>query len=202
LGSGATAIDAGDLVAAAADVDVILASTSSPEPVITAHDVERIQAARAGRPLAILDLAVPRDVAPVAAEVDGVHLFDLDRLGGLVETNLTGRRRHLPRAEALVAVDVAGAVGALAERDGSGTTIRALTKHAETLRRGEVERARRGATLNEAEIARLDIVTRSLVRKLLHAPIAHLRERDDEPSLALALRDAFDLESGGVGRSR
>jgi len=200
LGAGTVAIDRRDIGDAAADVDVILCSTSSPVPVLTADDLRAVQERRGGRPLPVLDIAVPRDVEPAAAEVEGVHLIDIDALGILVDANLSRRRTELPRAEAMIEQDVHRALGVLAERDGSHETIRALTDRAETLRRREVERGLAAAGAGTLDREQLDVVTRSLLRKLLHAPITRLRESSEDPAVGLTVRDLFDLDDEATPR--
>ncbi len=151
LGGVPVAID--NIDSTAADYDVIVCSTSSPTPVLMRADVERMQASRGGRPLCIVDIAVPRDVDPLAADVGGVTLVDLDSLGE-------------PR-------------------------------RAEELRRREVDRALQRLDVDDALRTQVEVMTRSLVRKLLHAPIAHLKESADDPAIALHLREVFDLDEDG-----
>ncbi|HEX3606053.1 MAG TPA: glutamyl-tRNA reductase [Candidatus Dormibacteraeota bacterium] len=185
-----------DLVAALGpDIDLVICSTSSSRPVLTAADVERAQDARRGRPLCIVDIAVPRDVEPAAATVAGVSLVDLDVLGGRVESNLERRRAELPAAERIVAVELARTIAVVGERDAAGPTIAALARQAEAVRRREVERTAARLGLGDGEGRRqLDALTRSLVRKLLHAPITHIKDNLDDPGVALALREAFALD--------
>jgi glutamyl-tRNA reductase len=184
--------------AAGADVDLVICSTSSPRPVLTAADVERIQRNRGGRPLCIVDIAVPRDVEPAAGDVPGVTLVDLDVLGRRVESNLERRRAELPAAERIVERELARTIAVVGERDAAGPTIAALARHAEALRRREVERTATRLGSNGDETRRqLDALTRSLVRKLLHAPITHIKENVDDPGVALAMREAFALDESG-----
>jgi glutamyl-tRNA reductase len=196
---GATAVPASAVEEVAGEVDVIVCSTDSPAAVLTAAAVERIQQRRGHRPLCILDLAVPRDVEPEAALLEGVTLVDLDVLGAVIEGNLAGRRGEQPAAEAIIAAEVPATIAVLDERDATTPTVAALTRWAEEVRRQEVERS--GARLNglgTATRAEIDLVTRSLVRKLLHAPIAHLRDSAGDPAVALMLREVFDLD-GAAG---
>lgn len=198
---GAEAIESGDLVAAATEADVVLCSTDDPHPVLRLGDVDVIQRRRGHRPLCIVDIAVPRDVEPDAGIVPGVTLVDLDVLGEAVARNLEARRGELPAAERIVEEAVAPTMAIIGERDATGPTIAALTAWAEAVRRRELERtlARGDGVGGAAE--RLDAVTRSLVRKLLHPAIAYLKDNAGDPAVVLVLREAFDLESrGGQGR--
>jgi len=197
LGGVPVAID--NIDEAVLDCDVVLCSTSSPVPVLTRSDLERMQQRRGQRPLCIVDIAVPRDVEPGAAEVPGVTLVDLDGLGERVTANLEERRRELPAAEHIVSEELDRTVAVIDQRDAAGPTIAALTRRAEELRQREVERALQRMDADDATRAKVEVMTRSLVRKLLHAPIAHLKESADDPAIALRLREVFDLDEGGQG---
>ncbi|TMC48658.1 MAG: glutamyl-tRNA reductase [Chloroflexi bacterium] len=195
LGGAAVPVD--DLDSAVADVEVLLCSTNSQRPVLTLADVERFQERRGGRPLCIVDIAVPRDVDPEAALVPGITLIDLDGLGARVQSNLAERRRELPAAERIVARELHSTMTVIGQRDAAGPTISALTRRAESLRRREVERSlARVPNLDDSVRAQVDVLTRSLVSKLLHGPITHLKEGPEDPSVALTLREVFDLDDG------
>jgi glutamyl-tRNA reductase len=196
LGGVPVAID--NIDEAAADYDVVLCSTSSPVPVLSRDDLERMQRRRDHRPLCIVDIAVPRDVDPAAAAVAGVTLVDLDGLGERVSANLQERRRELPAAERIVAEELERTVTVIDQRDSAGPTIAALTRRAEELRSREVERALQRLDVDDATRAQVEVMSRSLVRKLLHAPITHLKESADDPAIALHLREVFDLDEDGA----
>jgi glutamyl-tRNA reductase len=200
---GGVSVTLDNIDAAAGEYDVVLCSTSSPLPVLTRADVERLQELRGGRSLCIVDIAVPRDVDPAAVEVPGVTLVDLDGLGDRVDSNLERRQRELPAAERIVDDELQRTVTVIGQRDAAGPTIAALTRRAEELRVREVDRALQRVPVDDALRAQVDVLTRSLVRKLLHGPIAHLKESADDPAIALTLREAFDLdEDGEAGRQR
>jgi glutamyl-tRNA reductase len=199
---GGVPVEIGHIEEAAAQCEVVVCSTSSPVPVLTRADVERLQALRGGRPLCIVDIAVPRDVEPSAVDVPGVTLVDLDVLGERVGENLQGRRDELPRAERIVEEELARTVTVIGQRDAAGPTIAALTRRAEELRLREVERALGRVPLDEAAREQVDVLTRSLVRKLLHGPIAHLKDSADDPAMALTLREVFDLDEDSAERRR
>jgi len=91
-----------ELGEALTEADVVLSTTGSPEPVIDAETVETAARARKGKPLFLLDIAVPRDIHPDAADVDGAYLFGLDDLDEIVRSNLTARRKHVPDAEEII----------------------------------------------------------------------------------------------------
>ena len=193
IGPGAEAV--ADPKAVADQIDLVVTCTNSAVPVLTAGDVAVIQEARQHRPLGIVDIAVPRDVDPAASSIAGVTLVDVDAVGGRI-AELHGRQLvALAEATAIIEAEVAHAVAVVDERDTSAPTIGALVRQAEALRRRELERTlARMPGVDAATAARIDQLTSSIVSKLLHGPISHLRESADDPVVALALRDAFDLD--------
>jgi glutamyl-tRNA reductase len=89
----------------------------------------------------------------------------------------------------------------LGQRDASDPTIRALLARAETIRRHEVERTLARLPGGDVELAdRIDKLSRSLVRKLLHSPITHLRGAAEDPGVVLTLREAFGLDDPAAGQ--
>jgi glutamyl-tRNA reductase len=196
LGAGAVAV--ADVPSVAGVIDVVVACTNSAVPVLTAGDVAAIQAVRGNRPLGIVDIAVPRDIDAAAAAVPGVTLVDVDALGSRI-ADLHGRQLSaLAEATTIIEAEVAHAIAVVDERDTAGPTIGALVQQAEALRRREVERTlARMPGVDAATTERIEQLTTSIVGKLLHAPISHLREFADDPGVALTLRDAFDLDGEG-----
>jgi glutamyl-tRNA reductase len=185
-----------DAVTVAADVDVVICATDSADIVLSAADVATMQELRAHRPLAIIDIAVPRDVDAEAAEIAGVTLIDVDEVGTRIAGPGSSQRAALADATAIIEAEVARAVAVVAERDTAGPTIGALVRQAEAVRRQEVERTlARMPGVDSATADRIQQLTRGIVSKLLHAPISHLREFADDPGVALTLRDAFDLDT-------
>jgi glutamyl-tRNA reductase len=176
------------------DIDVIIASTDSATTVLDAATIEGLQRRREGRPLCIVDMAVPRDVDPVAAGVEGVTLIDIDDLGRRVGARLDERRQTIPAAEEIIDAELEKTVTVIGQRDTAGPTIAALVAWAEELRAREVARTfASGKEIDEATRERVEMLTRSMVRKLLHGPVTRLREAGD-PATTLAIREAFRLD--------
>ena len=82
--------------------DIVVSSTSAPEPLLTLPMVYGAMRARSSRPLFLIDLALPRDIAPAVAELPNVYLYNLDDLAGLAEENIAHRRAEIARARALL----------------------------------------------------------------------------------------------------
>jgi glutamyl-tRNA reductase len=178
----------------AGDVDVIIASTDSPTSVLSAGVIDSLQRRRDGRPLCIVDMAVPRDVDPAAARVPGVTLIDIDDLGRRVGARLDQRRQTVPAAEEIIDAELEKTVTVIGQRDTAGPTIAALVEWAEELRAREVARTfAAGKPIDDETRERVEMLTRSMVRKLLHGPVTRLREAGD-PATTLAIREAFRLD--------
>jgi glutamyl-tRNA reductase len=194
LGTGAVAVS--DPVAAAADIDVVVSCTNSTTSILSAADVAEMQVVRGHRPLGIVDIAVPRDIEPAAAAVPGVTLIDVDAMAGRIAVLQGQRLSVLAEATSIIEAEVVHALAVIEDRDTAGPTIAALVRQAETLRRREVERTlARMPGVDPVSVDRIQQLSRSIVSKLLHAPISHLREFADDPAVALTLRDAFALDA-------
>jgi len=155
--------------------DIVISCTSAPHHVIFHDMVAEAMRDRPGRPLFLIDIAVPRDIEPSAGEVPGVHLFNIDDLEARVLSNMRGRRAEARQARAIVDEEVLRFERWLAVRD-AVPTIAALRDRAEAIRQSELARtATLLARLPEADRRRIEALTVALQKKLLHEPIAHLR---------------------------
>ena len=190
---GADPVALSGLEAVAAEVDVIIASTDSPTTVLDAAAIDGLQRRRARRPLCIVDMAVPRDIDAAAADLPGVTLIDIDELGRRVGARLDERRETIPEVENIIAAELDKTVTVIGQRDTAGPTIAALVAWAEELRAREVARSFGTGDVDDRTRERVEMLTRSMVRKLLHGPVTRLREAGD-PTTALAIREAFRLD--------
>jgi glutamyl-tRNA reductase len=179
-----------------AEVDIVMCSTAAPHAIVTAPQVGGPVAQRGGRPLCILDIAVPRDVDPEVGRLENVFLYDIDDLQGVVAANIGQRRREMPAAERIVQEELRYFWDWYGGR-GAVDAIRELRDHVEGLRASEWERAlRRLQHLDPADRDRVEYLTKALMNKFLHLPTLKLRAaagngRDRE--LAEAVRRLFDL---------
>jgi glutamyl-tRNA reductase len=152
--------------------DVVVSSTSSTEPILSREQVPD----RKGRPLFVIDLAVPRDVDPGVAQLDDCYLYDIDDLQAVVRESLSGRRREAERAEAIVEHE------AERFRDWQASlrvvpAIASLRERAESIRSGELAKAEgRLEGLSESERRTVESITTQIVNKLLHVPIVRLKQ--------------------------
>lgn len=185
-----------DLPSALANVDVLLTSTGATSLMVEGNELEQSLLARNGRPLLIVDIAVPRDVDASVGGLDGVTLLDLDDLRRFAEAGLQARRREVIDVQSIIEEELERY-----EHDTSARTVAPLVidlhDRAEQLRQSELERNRsRLAGLDEEQREAVDAVTKAMLAKLLHPPVAKLKDLAGTPRgerLAEALRDLYDL---------
>ncbi|HEV2711593.1 MAG TPA: glutamyl-tRNA reductase, partial [Gaiellaceae bacterium] len=104
---GGTTIPLDRIAEAVESADILVSSTSSAEPVLTKNDVSRVQPSRKGRPLLLIDLAVPRDLDPAINDLPDCYLYDIDDLEAVVQETLAGREAEFAKAEAIAVAEAA-----------------------------------------------------------------------------------------------
>jgi len=172
--------------------DIVVCCTSAPEPVIDVAMVERAAANRI-RPLVLVDLAVPRDVEPQAGQVPNVRLFDVDAMQALCEANRNARACEISAAERLVDGEVARFMHWWSHQK-VVPTIRALRERAEAIRTTELERTLTQLRhLGPREQAAIGALSAAIINKLLHQPIASLKNPGEADDLAGAVQRLFQL---------
>jgi len=192
---GAVAVGFDGLDAALAEADVVVASTGSGDHIITVDVIER---ARAGvdTHLHVVDIAVPRDVAPEVADLDGVTVFDIDDLRDWADRGRAQRAKETALVRQIVVEEVENFTVELTARQ-AAPLVAAMHQAAESVRSAEHERfANRLATLNEHDRDAVEALTKAIVSKLLHEPSVRLKTAAGSPQgdrNAAAMRDLFDL---------
>jgi glutamyl-tRNA reductase len=195
--NGAAAIGLPELPEALAGADLVISCTGSVGHVIDAATVAAAQAVRGGRPQAYLDLALPRDIDPAAADLPGVQIIDLDSIG----RRLNDPGNPLPSAVAAVRGLIAGEVAEHVVRRRSESvapTVVALRARAAEVVAAELARfEQRRPDVDPEVLEELRRTVNRVVEKLLHAPTVRVKELAGaaEPSdYAAALRELFDLD--------
>lgn len=177
--------------------DVLVASVAAEKPVVTAEMLARAMEARKNEAMFLLDLGVPRNVDPAAAEIYNLYLHDIDDLSDIVEQNRAAREREIPRAESIVAMQISKFQ---AWRSGRGASDLVDDLHARL-----EERRKQFLALHATELERLgpeerrqiDQLTAQLVDELLKEPASRLRRfrsgRERASHMEL-LRELFGLD--------
>lgn len=186
----------GSLEDALVEVDLLLTSTGASSVIVDHASVGEVIARRAGRPLLIVDIAVPRDVDPAVARIAGVTLLDMDDLARFAHAGEASRQAEVAAVESILADET--------ERFSTDRTARqmaplieSLRGRAEAVRQNEVERAlAANPQLDDDAREALELATKAFVNKLLHQPTVALRSAAGKAKgdrLADSVRDLFDL---------
>jgi glutamyl-tRNA reductase len=165
--------------------DLVISAVGGGQYVITSDELRAAMRRRAGRPLLIVDIAVPRDVEPNTAPIEGAKLYELGDLRHIVEENLGGRRSAIPAVEAIIAAHVREYMRWYQSR-AAVPLIAGLRKRAEEIRSAEIEKMfARHPDLSERQRAAIVATSVTIINKLLHAPLTRLRETvADSPETA------------------
>ncbi len=183
--------------------DIVVTSTGATQPIIDRTLMKRVLRARRGEPVFLVDIAVPRDVAPEVSSLDQVFLYNIDDLQGIVHDNMRARSAEAERAAALVDEEVDNFLSWQRTR-AIGPLIGSLQRHARSIVEAEMERTKsKLRTLDAEQQAIVQSVVRGVVKKLLHQPMVTLRAAASEGSpsgidLATALEELFALQPEGT----
>ncbi|HWP64635.1 MAG TPA: glutamyl-tRNA reductase [Candidatus Limnocylindria bacterium] len=193
-----TAIPFDRLLRHLAFADLVVSALDVSEPALRGAHIEAALRERRGRPVFLIDLAVPRSLDPAINEVDGAYLYDIDDLQQVVAENRDARAWEARRAEAMIEGEVETFWAWLRGR-AVAPTIADLRAHAERLRARELERhAGLLAALDPQQREELERLTRRLVNKILHAPTAALGRHGEseglDSPLVHAARELFALD--------
>lgn len=177
-------------------VDIAIFSTAAPHHLLSAGDLRAAMAQRGGRPLLVIDIAVPRNVDPEAASVPGVTLFDIDGLQQIIAENLRQREAEVPAVEALIRQEVASFSQWLEQQE-IAPLIRSLRQKAEEIRQEELAKLKQKLPeLNRRQWALIETATAVIVNKILTTPTQRLKQAagDDQAVVyARTLSELFDL---------
>jgi glutamyl-tRNA reductase len=153
--------------------------------------------ARGGRPLVLIDIAVPRDIDPVCAELPGVRLYDIDDLQAVVARNLKVRAAEAREAEAIIEEEIQRFAGWLGSLEAL-PTVAALRHHgADIVESVLTENEGKWESLSERDRERVEAVARAVMSRLLHEPtlrMKHTGEGRTHARMQLA-RELFGLDS-------
>jgi glutamyl-tRNA reductase len=185
-----------DLDAALGVADVVVTATGATTPILTRPRVHAALRHRRGRPLFLIDIALPRDVDPAVGADDDVFLYNIDDLQSVINESLARRSSETTRAEAIVNQEVEKFMAWARSRTAMPTVV-ALRQRFEAIRRAELDRLQpKIAGLPPEARARVDEITRLLIEKLLITPSEQLKalpDRELQHSYADALSHLFAL---------
>ncbi len=196
---GGIAVPWPDLEQHLAAADIVVSSTAAPHYVITRDTVERALKHRRKRPIFFIDIAVPRDLDPEINRIRNAYLYDIDDLQHVVEHNRHERERDAQHAERIVGEELHNVDDWLRSLE-VVPTIATLREAVESIRRSELERlGSKLSSLTDEQRAQVEMLTTSIVNKILHMPTVKMKEAAGGDSCYLyvdAVRTLFDLGDG------
>jgi glutamyl-tRNA reductase len=174
------------------DADIVVASTASPHAIVEVEGLEVVMRARGGRPLVLIDIAVPRDIEHACGEIEGVSVYDMDDLQAVVARNLGVREAERAKAEAVIEEEIQRFARWLAQLEVM-PTITSLREHgADIVDQVLAENAGRWESASPRDLGRIEAVARAVMQRLLHEPTIRLKESGH--GRQQVLRELFGLE--------
>jgi glutamyl-tRNA reductase len=194
---GATAVSWEERMQHLKKADIVVSSTSCPTVILSRDEAKEIAHERKGKPIVMIDIAVPRDIEPSVREIEGIHLFDMDDLEDVVKRNAVGRQIAAEEANKIVAAEVQGFRRKLmGER--VVPTIVALRRRLDELCRQELEMMRKEfGPFTEDQDQALSTLTSHITQRIagsLARELKELPERAEQDVLTTAVGKLFHLE--------
>jgi glutamyl-tRNA reductase len=183
--------------AALSEMDIVITSSAAPHYVLRKDEMRRVIEARRNRPMFLIDIGVPRNIEPAVNELDNVFLYDIDDLARVVDANVQARHKEAEEGEAIIAEEVERLMERLSAR-AVAPVIVSLQEQLEQLRCAELERVRgRLGQLTPQQEEAVEALTRGIMNKIAHGPIAELRKNAGRPNgipVVDTIRRVFRLE--------
>lgn len=179
-----------------ARADIVVSSTSSPHPIVEAEELAEVTAERRGRPLLLVDLAVPRDIEPACAELPHVTLLDIDGLQAQVARHISVRRAEARRAEGIVEDEIQAFAGWLGSLEVLPTVTALRARGDRVVEELLAENDGRWEALSDRDRRRVEALARAVANRLLHEPTLHVKglDADRRHARLQLLRELFGLD--------
>jgi glutamyl-tRNA reductase len=183
-----------------ADADIVVASTASPHPIVGSDELALVMDEREGRALLLIDIAVPRDVDPLCAELAGVTLYDIDDLQAVVARNLKVRQAEARGAEAIIEEEIQRFAAWMGSLEVMPTIAALRARGVEIVDGVLAENEGRWESLGERDRERVETLARAVMNRLLHEPTLRMKRAGDERVHARMqlLRELFGLEDSAA----
>ncbi|HZO06631.1 MAG TPA: glutamyl-tRNA reductase [Solirubrobacterales bacterium] len=196
-----------DLPQQLAEADIVVSATNSPHHIVERLELGEVMAARPGKALMLIDIAVPRDVDPECREIPGVGVFDIDDVQRIAERNASGREAEAKRAELIIDAELDRFERWLASLEVVPTIAALRGRGDEIVNRVLAENENRWENLSEADRERVEAMAKAIASRLLHEPTLRVRRsagEEDAHFLLGALRELFglDVETAPEGEAR
>lgn len=194
---GGTAVNFEQMPKHLAMADIVISSTDAPHYIIKKDQVLNLIKTRKNKPIFFIDIAVPRDIEPSVNEIENVFLYNIDDLENVIEANLKERQREALKAEEIIKTEVAKFMRWL-DTLNIAPLITSLREKIETIRRIELDKVfSKMDNFSDEEKKAIEMLTSSIVNKILHQPIVSLKKHVNSTGSGEYLkvaRDLFDLK--------
>ena len=183
--------------------DIVISSTSSPHTLIGAEELAHVVGERHGRPLLLIDLAVPRDIEHDCAELPGVTLLDIDGLQAQVASHISVRKVEARHAEGIVEEEIQTFAGWLGSLEVLPTVTALRARGDQIVAQVLAENEGRWESLGERDRRRVEALARAVANRLLHEPTRHVKGLDGDHRHARLqiLRELFGLEDAEAAQA-
>ncbi|MGH2582259.1 MAG: glutamyl-tRNA reductase [Anaerolineales bacterium] len=156
--------------------DVLFSSTSAEEYIVTREQMKEVMRSRQATPLAIIDIAVPRDVDPEVGLLANVRLYDMADLEKMAAEMSSLQKRQIVEAERIVDEEFGKYINHLKQQS-AVPVIKELRQQVEGIRKSELERSLRNMPhLDSLQKQEMERLTKSITKKILHQPTLQLKK--------------------------
>jgi glutamyl-tRNA reductase len=181
--------------------DIVVSSTSSPHPIVGVEELEQVMSKRAGRPLMLVDIAVPRDIEAGCADLPGVTLYDIDDLQTVVARNMQVREGERDSANDIVEEEITRFARWMGQLDVRPTIAALRERGASIVDAVLAENSGRWESASPRDLARIDAIARAVMQRLLHEPTIRLKSAQELSNNSghgrlQVIRELFGLEEG------
>jgi glutamyl-tRNA reductase len=161
---------------ALAETDIVISSVEVNRYIVQPSDIQSLIRKNRNGPLCMIDLGVPRNIDPQVKELENIFLYDLDTLNTMIDENLRHRTTEIPKVE-LIVTDVLNELTQWYSSLEVNPTITALTQFMESIRQEEVAKNINRFNAKDREL--VELITKRIVNKIIHAPIVNLRSKEE-----------------------
>ncbi|MEC9423552.1 MAG: glutamyl-tRNA reductase [Nitrospinota bacterium] len=177
--------------------DIIITSTAAPTFIVNEEMISTAIQKRKNKPIFLIDIAVPRDIAPEVNELENVYLYDIDDLQNVVNANMEERQKEAESAMEIINQEVTKFNYWFSTLDAIPTIVE-MRNRAEDMRAFEVDKTLKNMEhLSSDDKEAINQLTQSLVNKILHKPTINLKKKTqshDGHIYLKAIRDLFHLD--------
>ncbi len=193
----AFAIELSEIESHLAEVDIVISSTASEEPIITLEQARQAIRSRRHRPMLMVDIAVPRDIDPAIETLEDVYLYSVDDMQGIIRENIKSREAAAEEAQSIIDEHVSRFMGWIRARD-AVPIIRGIRNRAETLKSEAIVKAQRQLSLGKAPEDVINELAHNLTNRLIHNPCTRLHEAGfhQQENIIETARYLFHLDDG------